>query len=403
MTADADTTSFGVWIGERRAGTIQRAGDRTRFSLDPDYREDPCRPVLGLAFEDRPGRVHVASVRVASWFSNLLPEGRLRDLIARERGVNRQREMELLTWVGHDLPGAVRVLPDGGAPTDPVGSDPGIRFSLAGAGMKFSMLRQGDRLTMPAHGERGDWIVKAPDVRLRDVPLNEFAMMTLARAIGIDVPEIMLVRRERVDERFPASVWPEHEEFAYAIRRFDRDERRGLVHIEDLAQVRNVYPEQKYRGNFETVASLIYHGRGKESLLEFTRRLTFSVLISNGDHHLKNWSIIYRDGRIPALAPAYDLVSTAYYLTGERVEDLGLKFGGSREFHRVTLATFRRLQERLGARDVDLAECAAATVERTLAEWPRNAGVLDCSPRLQDAVGQSIGMRSKTIKRRVNS
>ena len=42
----------------------------------------------------------------------------------------------------------------------------------------------------------------------------------------------------------------------------------------------------------------------------------------------------------------------------------------------MTLATFGRLQERLGARDVDLAECAAATVERTLAEWRRHSSIL---------------------------
>ena len=71
---------------------------------------------------------------------------------------------------------------------------------------------------------------------------------------------------------------------------------------------------------------------------------------------------------MPALAPAYDLVSTAHCFAGERVEDLGLKFGGSKDFHRVTVATFRRLQERLGARGVNLAECAAATVQRTVAE-----------------------------------
>lgn len=409
-----DSSSFGVWIGDRRAGTIQRVGDRTRFSLDLDYRDDPDRPVLGLVFEDRPGRIHVATVRVAPWFSNLLPEGRLRDWIAGERGVNRQREMELLAQVGHDLPGAVRVLPEGEVPIELLWADepdsypielpddfyrPGVRFSLAGVAMKFSMLLRHDRLTIPAHGEGGDWIVKLPDNQFRDVPLNEFAMMSLARAVGIDVPEIMLVPRERVDQRLPASVWPENEEFAYAIRRFDRDEHRSLVHIEDLAQVRNVYPEQKYKGNFETVASLIYRGHDKESLLEFTRRLTFSVLISNGDYHLKNWSLIYLNGRIPALAPAYDLVSTAYYFTGERIEDLGLKFGGYKDFYRVNLRTFRRLQERLGVRDVDLAECAAATVERTLAEWPRNSNILDGRPRLQEAIGQSISMLSKTIMR----
>ncbi|MGH3282815.1 MAG: type II toxin-antitoxin system HipA family toxin [Trebonia sp.] len=412
MTSQPDSDSFDVWIGDRKAGTIHRVADRTRFSLDLGYREDPDRPVLGLVFEDRPERVHVATVRLAPWFSNLLPEGRLRDWIADERGVSRQREMELLAQVGHDLPGAVQVLPAHESPLETAFSDeldtytaefaddfngPGIRFSLAGVGMKFSMLRHGDRMTMPGHGEGGDWIVKTPDARFRDVPLNEFAMMTLAGAVGIDVPEIMLVPRERVDARLPGSVWPEHEEFAYAIRRFDRDERRGRIHIEDLAQVRNVYPEHKYKGNFETVASLIYRGHDKESLLEFTRRLAFSVLIANGDYHLKNWSLIYPDGRVPSLSPAYDLMSTAYYFIGERVEDLGLKFGGYKDFHRVTLATFRRLQQRLGARDVDLAGCAALTVERALAEWPRHASLLDKAPRLQEAIDQSISMRSKTI------
>jgi hypothetical protein len=50
-------------------------------------------------------------------------------------------------------------------------------------------------------------------------------------------------------------------------------------------------------------------------------------------------------------------------------------------------------------RDVDLMECAAATVARTVAEWQRNASILDARPRLQEAVDQSIGMRSKTIMR----
>jgi serine/threonine-protein kinase HipA len=415
MMTPLSTESFGVWLGDRRAGTIIRFGDRTRFSLDPEYIGDPSRPVLGLVFEDRPNRAYSSMVRLPEWFSNLLPEGRLRDWIANERGVNRQREMELLVQVGHDLPGAVRVIKDhnvvdsrwthdsfwsreGG--TDVVIEDfhsPGVRFSLAGVAMKFSMLLLQDRLTIPARGEGGDWIVKTPDTRFRDVPRNEFTMMSLAGAVGINVPEVRLVPRDKVDERLPSNVWPEHEEFAYAIRRFDRDERRGRIHIEDLAQVRNVYPERKYDGNFETIASLIYRGRDIESLLEFVRRMTFSVLISNGDYHLKNWSLIYPDARVPRLSPAYDLVSTAHYMDSERPEDLGLKFGGSKAFHRVRLWHFRRLQERLRVHGVDLAETAAATVERTVAEWPNYANLLDAAPKLQAAVDLSISMRSKTI------
>lgn len=414
MTNQPVSDSFGVWIGDRRAGTIFRVADRTRFTLDRDYREDPDRPVLGLVFEDRPEKAYVATVRLAPWFSNLLPESRLRDWIARERGVNPEREMELLAQVGHDLPGAVRVLPDGEVPLDTLWADEpdtysieleddfhrlGYRFSLAGVAMKFSMVNRQKQFVLPAHGEGGDWIVKTPDADFRDLPLNEFTMMSLAGAVGIEVPEIKLVPKAEVDPRLPASVWPEREEFAYAIRRFDRDEHLGLVHIEDLAQVRDVYPERKDKGNFETVASLIYRGRDRDSLLEFTRRLAFDVLVSNGDHHLKNWSLIYRNRGVPTLAPAYDIVSTAHYFVGIRIENLALKFGGHKDFHRVSLGTFRRLQERLGARGVDLAECAAVTVERTLAEWPRYAGLLDLTPELQEAVDQSIKARSKTIMR----
>lgn len=404
---------FGVWLGDRKVGTLRKAGDRTWFSLDRDYRDDPERSVLGLIFEERPTAVHTASVRLPPWFSNLLPEGRLRDWIAGERNVNPQREMELLAQVGHDLPGAVRIVhededPDcAGAPGDeiyPYSEEgwhdlPGLRFSLAGVAIKFSMVKSGDRLTLPAYGRGGDWIVKLPDRRFRDVPRNEFAMMSLARSVGIEVPEVILVTRDQVDERLPAGIWPEGEPYAYAIRRFDRDGDRRLVHIEDLAQVRNVYPERKYSGNFETVASLIYRRRDLGALKEFARRLTFSILISNGDAHLKNWSLIYRNPRVPTLSPAYDLVSTGPYDLGGRPEDLALKFGGTRDFHGVSISTFRRLEARLGARGAELADCVADVVSRTQQEWPRFAEMLAGNQILQDAIDRSIRARSRTLMR----
>ncbi|MGC5329872.1 type II toxin-antitoxin system HipA family toxin [Micromonospora sp. DT62] len=405
---------FGVWLGEHRVGTLKQVGDRTWFSLDPDYRENPGRPVLGLIFEDRPTAVHSAAVRLPPWFSNLLPEGRLRAWIADERGVNEKREMEILAQVGHDLPGAVRVIPDDGDPGDAVAPaaeevyplddsgatyEPGLRFSLAGVAIKFSMVRIQDKLTLPAHGMGGDWIVKLPDARFRDVPRNEFAMMSLARAVGIEVPEILLVPRSQVDERLSPSVWPAGEDYAYAIRRFDRAGGRKLIHIEDVAQVRNVYPDQKYLGNFETVASLIYRRRDVGSLQEFVRRLAFSILISNGDAHLKNWSLIYRDPRIPVLAPAYDLVSTGSYDLADRPEDLGLKFGGTRAFHRISLGTFQRLEQRLGVAGGALADCVALVVERTLREWPSHAHLLEGNQGLQDFIDRSIRARSRTLLR----
>src|SRR5215211_2947068 len=187
-----------VWLLDQRIGTLHQRGDYTRFAFTPKYLADPERPVLGLIFEQDLKARHAAALRLPRWFSNLLPEGRLREWIATNRGVSSQREMELLAQVGHDLPGAVRVLDteDGddevdwdllsqSEPADPVSSDMRWRFSLAGVALKFSMLAKGDRLTMPATGVGGDWIVKLPDHFYADVPWNEYAMMSLAESVGI--------------------------------------------------------------------------------------------------------------------------------------------------------------------------------------------------------------------------
>lgn len=404
---------YGIWLRTRRVGTLHQRGDYTWFTIDSEYKENPRRPVLGLQFEENLEARHASALRLPPWFSNLLPEGVLREWIADERGVSADREMELLAQVGHDLPGAVRVLPEGEAPDsgewdpslhatpeEPAGELPGWRFSLAGVALKFSMLAVGDRLTLPAYGDRGDWIVKLPDATYPDVPRNEHTMMSLAAAVGIEVPDVRLVHRDET-KRLPDNIWPRGEEWAYATRRFDRDDKRDLIHIEDLAQVRGVYPQQKYRGNFETIASLIYRGRDVDALREFARRLAFIILISNGDAHLKNWSLIYRDHRTPTLAPAYDLVSTGGYRTDGLPEDLGLKFGGSKRFESVSLTTFERLQAKLGAYGADLTDVVVETVERTRAAWPEFAPDLSRNRVVYDALTQSIELHSKSLLRRL--
>ena len=82
-----------------------------------------------------------------------------------------------LAHVGHDLPGAVQVVREEEPPeffdpaeiaaTNTTSNDDNVwRFSLAGVGLSFSMLRRDERLTLPAHGQGGDWIVKLPGPRV---------------------------------------------------------------------------------------------------------------------------------------------------------------------------------------------------------------------------------------------
>ena len=410
MTPSEDE-QFSVWLHDRLVARLLRRGDTTRFVFDPDYLADPSRPLLGLRLEEEPLRRCRAHLRLPPWFSNLLPEGQLRQWVADARGTSTEREMELLAHVGHDLPGAVRVIPsleriavDDDVDSD---SDPSLQssaaasmwsFSLAGVALKFSMLATGERLTIPAIGENGDWIVKLPDPQYPHVPRNEFAMMALARAIGIDVPETRLVHRESV-ESLPEQAWSSGETHAYAVRRFDRGPGQARVHIEDLAQVRGFYPEQKYEGSFETVAALLYRGRDIEALREFTRRLVFNTLIGNGDAHLKNWSLIYRDPRQPTISPAYDLVATAVYRPGTLgPEDLGLKLRGSRRFDTVHLGAFTALERLLKAKTA-LEDVAREVVRLTNERWDQIAPILEPVPELAQSIRGWLAERSRQLTR----
>lgn len=400
-----------VWLQERRVGTLHARGEQISFAFDGAYVEDPHRAVLGLRFEEDLRLRHRSIGMLPSWFSNLLPEGRLRQWIAEARGVPTTLELELLAEVGHDLPGAVRVVDEGTCSMASAGlegleivsSERGPdrerwRFSLAGVAMKFSMLQRGDRFTAPGVGEGGDWIVKLPDAIHADVPTNEFAMMEWARRVGIEVPSTRLVHRDQLSD-VPSEFWPSGEVVAYAVRRFDRASGGRRIHIEDLAQVRGFYPRDKYDGSFETVAAHVYRGRDTPSILEFARRLAFIVLIRNGDAHLKNWSLLYEDVRVPRLSPAYDMVSTALYQPSGCHEDLGLKFGGSRKFEAISLGRFARLERKLALAPGLLVGEVRDVVDRARAAWPEIADLLSAHPVLRRAVGDELAARAAFLLR----
>lgn len=401
---------FIVRLNEQRVGVLYTRDDDTRFVFDESYIEDPQRAVLGLRFEENLRARFSAHMRLPPWFSNLLPEGRLRAWIADEGGVSADREMALLAQVGHDLPGAVIVLP-ADAPSraangayEVLAASPDAerapapwRFSLAGVGMKFSMLQRGERFTAPAFGEDGDWIVKLPETRYREVPRNELAMMRLAALVGLDVPETKLVHRDLLTE-LPPDVWPEGEEHAFAVRRFDRTEGRRRIHLEDFAQVRNLYPGDKYTGSFETIANMIYRRGDERSLLEFVRRLAFNVLIRNGDAHLKNWSLIYRNPRIPELSPAYDLVCTAAYRPTNVPEDLGLRFGGSKRFEDVRRQTFARLAHKLRITGASFEAEVEGVCDRVAAAWPTARALVEDRPWLAERIDATIIQSAEMLR-----
>ena len=76
---------------------------------------------------------------------------------------------------------------------------------------------------------------------------------------------------------------------------------------------------------------------GEPGIVEFVRRLVFNALIGNADMHMKNWSLIYPDGRSAALAPAYDLLSTIAYIPDGK---MALNLVRSKRFADLTVAAF---------------------------------------------------------------
>lgn len=403
--------ALAVRLHERRIGVINRlGGDRYLFSFEQDYIDDSHRPTLSLSFKAQAGGLvcptRAVAARLPVFFSNLLPEGPLREYLAARAGVRPGREFFLLAILGEDLPGALTVEPvdrvqEPGASEelkrdqDEHAQEPVLRFSLAGVQLKFSALMDATGgLTIPADGKGGSWVVKLPSGRFAAVPENEYTMMALAREIGIEVPPVELVQVRDI-RGLPADAGA-LEGKALAVRRFDR--RAGQsIHMEDFAQVFGLYPEDKYRRrSYANIASVLWAETGESGTYEFLRRLVFSVLIGNADMHLKNWSLLYPDRSTPVLSSAYDLVSTLPYIPGD---ELALGFGGSRSLSEITPDRVRRFADTARLPASPLWKIVTETTDRTVAAWEKLAEKGLLSEKMCGIIGGQILAVAKTVVR----
>ena len=388
----AKVTALAVHLGDRRVGIISRlAGDRHLFAFEQDYMDEANRPTLSLSFKGQTGGLVTAfrpvSRRLPPFFSNLLPEGHLRTYLAEKAGVKPEREFFLMAVLGADVAGAVTIEPldgeervDHGKERERREHEPEenrvLRFSLAGVQLKFSaVMESSGGLTIPAHGMGGSWIVKLPSTQFPAVPENEYAMLELARAVGIQVPAIRLTPISEI-QGLPAEA-ARMKGAALAVERFDRAAGGQRIHMEDFAQVFGLFPDDKYgRRSYANIALVLWAETGAESAYEFVRRLVFSVVIGNADMHLKNWSLLYPDGRTPVLSPAYDFVATLPYVPGD---SLALTFGGSRSLNEITLEQVRRFADTAHLPMKPLWEIVRETVDRTAEAW-KTLGPKDLLP-----------------------
>lgn len=351
--------SLDVFLEGRRVGSLSNlTGDYNVFTFDEDYLADPRRPVLSQAYIDNGGEPlqHIPRThRVApAFFANLLPEDGsvLRTLVAQQYGINRTRDFPYLHVLGQDLPGALIMRSAEGIANEPhesvVALEPDerpISFSLAGVQIKFSAHTLDQRLTVGAEGDGAAWIVKLPTNAFPRLPENEYHVMGLATAVGLNVPEIRLVPLDAIAGIPHALPMLRKDEprLAYAIKRFDRTE-RGRVHAEDFNQVADQKPDEKYGGKASHwIARVVSELCPAADVDDVVRRLVFGVCVGNNDMHLKNWGLVYPDGRNPRLAPVYDYVCTRYYYPAA---GLALTIGDDREFERIDRDALRRFARR---------------------------------------------------------
>jgi len=170
-------------------------------------------------------------------------------------------------------------------------------------------------------------IVKAASEAYPGLAANEFLCLTAARHAGIQTPGFDLSDDGQM----------------LVIDRFDIDEHGQRLGFEDIAslmglRVRDVLSDRKYQSSYARIADVLKMLRlPAQNLTRFFEQVAFTVMVRNGDGHLKNYGVLYRDETDIRLAPMFDVVSTAIYRYtrysgGPELEDrtMALKLFGGR-------------------------------------------------------------------------
>lgn len=214
------------------------------------------------------------------------------------------------------------------------------RISIQGVQPKLSVRLNVRKQRFEPVDHGGRYIVKPQTPPYPEVPENEDLTLRLAAACGIETPLHGLLRCADGS-------------LSFFIKRFDRVGRRGRLAVEDFAQLAGRTRETKYDYSIERLFDLLDHATFPHvQRVELWKRLLFSYLVGNEDMHLKNFSLLTRDGRIE-LAPAYDFVNTTviYQAMGRArkdIEESALPLRGRKKGLSASLFTSHLGRERLG-------------------------------------------------------
>ncbi len=404
-----------VYLSGERVGALDEDDSGLlEFRYAPEWtgRPDAMPLSRSLPLQSEPFR----GKHARPFFAGILPDEGPRQQIAAILGISERNDFAMLERIGGECAGAVSLLPDDSpAPTpgearvrelsereleDIVAELPrrpmmagreGLRLSLAGAQLKLPVLIRNATIALPLGNTPSTHIIKPEPERFPGSVATEVLCMTLARAVGLNVP--------------PVSVRPVGNKPCIVVQRYDRaiDSNGSVtrVHQEDFCQALGFPPERKYQQEggpllrdcigllreWSTVPAL--------DIRDFLDGLIFNVLIGNADAHGKNYSILYRKTE-RRLAPFYDLVCTLAW--PELSQTPAMKIGKSESIETITPAHWQTMAKEssvgwpmLRERIVDL--CGRAI------ESLRNKDVLGAAndPAMAERVAGIIQERASSL------
>ncbi len=323
-----DPDGLNVWNDQRLVGYLWR---NTQGLIGFRYEEEwlaqggfavsHTLPVRHEDFAPAEGFAH-------RFFANLLPEGGVRDQIARNLKIA-NTDFDLLRAIGGECAGALSLLQAEHQPSTEheyhklSDNDLAIlvarrgqvytwttherpRLSLAGAQNKCPILVKEDTCWLPRKESPSSHILKFEFPHYRHLPAYETFTTELARAIDLPVVDIQLL--STADRHYAL------------VKRYDRHNlesgRIGRLHQEDFCQALGFGHERKYQEDGGPAFADCYRlvrdisTDPANDLQHLLRWQIFNVLAGNSDGHAKNLSLLYQANGEIRLAPFYDLVCT---------------------------------------------------------------------------------------------
>lgn len=190
-------------------------------------------------------------------------------------------------------------------------------LSISGMQVKQSLTQHRNKLQLTAEGEQGTHILKpipyGAEFRYPDeLPANENLTMQIASQVyGIKTAANGL-------------IFFRNGEPAYITKRFDLHDDGSKISQEDLTVLLGLSmqisgPEYKYEGSYQKAADIlkIFLPAYQVESERFFERVLFNFLFSNGDAHLRNFSVQQLPSGDHVLSPAYDLINTRLHIQNE--------------------------------------------------------------------------------------